>query len=64
MTCADWEADSSNRWTVLLGLSYNQTWDMGDDHDLDFMIGPDYDVVRPQGAAKWLLRFGTNRLFP
>jgi hypothetical protein len=61
---ADWEASSSNRWTVPIGLSYNQTWDMGGGHGLDFIIGPYYNVVRPEGGAKWQLRFAVSWLFP
>jgi hypothetical protein len=61
---ADWEANASNRWTVPLGLSYNQTWDVGGGHGFDFMIGPYYNVARPDGAARWQLRFGMTWLFP
>jgi hypothetical protein len=61
---ADWEANSSNRWTVPIGLSYNQTWDVGGGHGFDFMIGPYYNVARPDGGARWQLRFGLNWLFP
>ncbi len=61
---ADWEASSSNRWTVPLGLSYNQTWDMGGGHGFDFIVGPYYNVVRPDGAARWQLRFAVSWLFP
>jgi len=61
---ADWEASSSNRWTVPIGLSYNQTWDMGGGHGFDLIIGPYYNAVRPEGAAKWQLRFGFTWLFP
>ena len=61
---ADWEASSSNRWTVPLGLSYNKTWDMGGGHGFDILIGPYYNVVRPDGAARWQIRFGLNWLFP
>ena len=61
---SDWKADSSNQWTVPLGLSWNQTIDMGGGNGLDYMIGPYYNVVRPDGAAGWQLRFGINWLFP
>ena len=61
---ADWNADSNNRWTVPIGLSYNQTFDMGNGHGFDFMIGPYYNVERPDGAARWTLRFGLTWLFP
>ncbi len=61
---ADWEASSSNRWTVPLGLSYNQTWDMGGGHGFDLMVGPYYNVVRPDGGARWQLRFAFSWIFP
>ncbi len=61
---ADWKADSSNRWTVPLGLSIGRTLDMGSGHGLDSSIGPYYNVERPDGAADWLLRFGLTWLFP
>ena len=61
---ADWEANSSNRWTIPIGLSWNQTIDMGGGHGFDYMIGPYYNVERPDGAARWQIRFGINWLFP
>ena len=61
---ADWEADSDNTWTVPLGLSIGKTFDMGGGNGLDVMVGPYYNVVRPDGAADWMLRFGINWIFP
>ena len=61
---ADWKADSDDTWTVPLGLSVGRTLDMGGGHGLDFSAGPYWNVVRPDGAAKWALRFGVNWLFP
>jgi len=61
---ADWEESKTNRWTVPIGLSYNQTWDMGGGHGFDLAIGPYYNVVRPDGGAKWQLRFAFTWLFP
>lgn len=61
---SDWKADSDNRWTVPLGLSWNQTIDMGGGNGFDYMIGPYWNVVRPDGAAKWEIRFMLNWLFP
>ncbi len=61
---ADWEANSSNRWTIPIGLSWNQTIDMGGGHGFDYMIGPYYNIERPDGAARWQIRFGINWLFP
>jgi len=64
VTTVDWTADADNRWTVPLGLSVGKTWDMGGGHGLDMSIGPYYNVVRPEGAAGWQIRFGINWLFP
>jgi hypothetical protein len=61
---ADWEADSSNRWTVPIGLSVGRTFSMGGGHGLDLIAGPYYNVERPDGAADWMFRFGVNWLFP
>lgn len=61
---ADWKADSGNTWTVPLGLSVGRTFDMGGGNGLDLMIGPYWNVVRPDGAADWALRFGATWLFP
>lgn len=61
---ADWKADSDNTWTVPLGLSVGRTFDMGGGHGLDLSAGPYWNVVRPDGAADWTLRFGINWIFP
>lgn len=61
---ADWKADSDNTWTVPLGLTVGRTWDMGGGNGLDLSAGPYYNVERPDGAAKWSLRFGITWLFP
>ncbi len=61
---ADWEASSSNRWTVPIGLSWNQTFDLGGGYGFDYMIGPYYNVARPDGAAGWQIIFGISFLLP
>jgi hypothetical protein len=61
---ADWKADSDDIWTVPLGLSIGRTFDMGKGNGLDLMIGPYYNVVRPDGAADWMIRFGASWIFP
>lgn len=61
---ANWEAESDDRWTVPLGLTYSQTLVMGDGKGLELSVGPYYNVVRPEGAARWQIRFGVNWLFP
>ena len=59
---ADWEASSSNRWTVPLGLTLGRTFDLGG-RGLDVGIGPYYNIASPDGGARWQLRFGINFLF-
>lgn len=61
---ADWEASADNRWTVPIGLTLSKTLDMGGGHGLELAVGPYYNVVRPEGAAGWQVRFGVNWLFP
>ena len=61
---ADWKASSGNIWTVPVGLSIGRTFDIGGGHGIDAMIGPYYNAVRPEGAAKWMLRFGLTWLAP
>ena len=61
---ADWEASSGNRWTVPLGLTYGKTFDTGGGNGLDLSIGPYWNVVRPDGAASWTLRFGITWIAP
>ena len=61
---ADWESSSDNRWTVPIGLTFGKTLDMGTGNDLDLGIGPYYNVARPEGAARWQLRFAVSWLFP
>ena len=60
---ADWEASSSNRFTVPLGATFGRTLDMGEGNGLDLGIGPYYNVVRPDGAAGWSIRFGITWVF-
>ncbi len=60
----DWKAKSEDQWTVPLGLSVGRTFDMGGGHGLDLMVGPYYNVVRPDGAADWSARFMVSWLFP
>lgn len=61
---ADWKATSDNRWTVPLGVTFGKTLDMGDGNGLDLSMGPYYNVVRPDGAAGWQVRFAASWLFP
>jgi hypothetical protein len=61
---ADWEAGSDNTWTVPLGFTIGRTFDMGAGNGLDMSIGPYKNIVRPDGAADWTLRFGLSWVFP
>lgn len=61
---ADWEASSGNRWTVPLGLTYGKTFDIGGGNGLDISIGPYWNVIRPDGAPSWTLRFGVTWIAP
>jgi hypothetical protein len=36
---------------------------MGGGHGFDVMLGPYYNVVRPDGAAGWQIHFGINWVF-
>jgi hypothetical protein len=61
---ADWNATGSNRWTVPLGLTFGRTLDMGGGNGLDLNIGPYFNIVKPDGGARWALRFGVSWLYP
>ena len=64
VTSVNWLAEGSNKWTVPLGLSIGRTFDMGGGNAFDAMIGPYYNVARPDGAANWMIRFGISWMFP
>lgn len=61
---ADWSASSDDRWTVPLGLTANQTFDMGDGYGLDLGLGAYGLAVKPDGGADWQLKFAITVLFP
>ncbi|MEM9382237.1 MAG: hypothetical protein AAGB93_19940 [Planctomycetota bacterium] len=61
---ADWKASSSNTWTLPLGATVGRTFDMGDGYGIDLSIGPYYNVLRPDGAADWQIRWGVSLLLP
>jgi hypothetical protein len=61
---SDWNADSGNQWTVPLGITVGRTFSVAGGHAFDVSAGPYYNVVRPDGAADWMLRFGVTWLFP
>ncbi len=59
----DWRADSDNAWTVPLGLGVSKTFALGR-HGLEPLVGVYYNVVRPQGATDWALKWAISWLLP
>lgn len=64
MITYDWNADSSNAWTVPLGLAVGKMFALKSGHGLEFFAGPYYNAARPEGAADWTLKWGINWLLP
>lgn len=60
----DWNAPSSDRWTVPVGVTLGRTFDLGGGHGLDLQIGPYANVIRPDNGPKWQVRFGISWLLP
>ena len=49
---ADWKADSSQRWTVPLGLGVGKIFHLGE-LPVNTQLGGYYNVVHPDNAANW-----------
>ncbi|MEO8655825.1 MAG: transporter [Ramlibacter sp.] len=60
---ANWNADSSNRWTVPLGAGIGKVFHLGK-LPLNTQLGAYYNVVRPDDAANWQIRFQLQVMFP
>ena len=60
----DWNATSGNEWTVPLGVTIGKTFDLGGGHGLDINCGPYWNVVKPEGAADFVFKFGLTWLMP
>ena len=60
---ANWEASSSNTWTVPLGLGIGQIVKPGK-VPLNLQIGAFYNVIRPDDASNWQIRAQAVMLFP
>ena len=62
---ANWQADDDDdRFTVPLGFIVGRTFDLGSGYGLDLSIGPYWNLVRPEGAADWSIKFGVTFLLP
>jgi hypothetical protein len=65
MITYDWNAkNSSNAWTVPLGLAVGKMFALKGGHGIEFFAGPYYNVARPDGAADWTIKWGVNWLIP
>ena len=64
MITYDWNASSSNAWTVPLGLAVGKMFALQSGHGIEVFAGPYYNVERPDGAANWTIKWGINWLLP
>lgn len=60
---ADWEAESSNRWTVPVGGGFGRVFKIGEQR-VNARIQGLYNVVRPDYAPDWQLQVQVQFLFP
>jgi len=59
---ANWEASSSDRWTVPLGAGFSKL--VAGKTPIVYKLQAYYNVVRPQGGARWYLQFSFQPMFP
>lgn len=60
---ANWDADSSNRWTVPLGGGFGKVFHFGE-RPVNISLQGYYNVEKPELAGDWTLRFQVQLLFP
>ncbi|MHC4558453.1 MAG: transporter family protein [Planctomycetota bacterium] len=60
---ADWEADSSNTWTVPVGGGIGKLHRFGK-MPVDFKLAAYWNAEKPDGSAEWTLQFTVKMLFP
>jgi hypothetical protein len=60
---ANWEADSSERWTVPLGGGVGKIFHLGK-LPVNTQVGAYYNVVHPDNGANWQLRVQVQLMFP
>lgn len=62
---ANWdEKRSSQRWTVPLGVSYSLLVRPEGFVPMNFVVGAGYNVIRPDNASDWFVRFQVNFILP
>jgi len=60
---ANWEADSSNQWTVPLGGGFGKMFEIGS-QKMNTKLEAYYNVESPDGAPDWSLSWTLQFLFP
>jgi len=50
--------------TVPLGVSYSLLVKPGSFVPMDFVVGAGYNVIRPDSASDWFVRFQVNFILP
>ncbi len=63
MITANWEAPSSQKWTVPVGMGVGQIFHIGP-APVNAQIGMYYNAVRPDNAARWQVRAQVQFMFP
>jgi len=58
------EKRSSQRWTVPLGVSYSLLVKPETFVPMNFVAGAGYNVIRPDNASDWFVRFQVNFILP
>jgi len=61
---ANWKADSSDIWTVPIGVFAGRMFDLGGGYGMEVGLGPYWNIVKPDGAADWFLKFQINFMLP
>jgi hypothetical protein len=60
---ANWEADSSNQWTVPLGGGFGKMFEIGS-QKMNTKLEAYYNAEKPDGAPDWSLSWTLQFLFP
>lgn len=60
---ANWEADSSNRWTVPVGGGFGRVFKVGN-QAVNSRLEAYYNVEAPEGAPEWSIAFTWQLLYP
>ena len=60
---ANWEADSSNQWTVPLGGGFGKMFEIGS-QKMNTKLEAYYNVEKPDGAPDWSFSWTLQFLFP